>query len=109
MAGKGSSASKGLLAVGIRALVRALSGVCPAMSGQRAAVAEGLGCMLAIETRNFNTNGTNLCASLAVVRLLSSVHALMHCQGRPLDKLLAAVGPVANMRSDTAVDALCSC
>lgn len=88
MAGEGGSAGKGLLAVGVRALVRALSRVCSAMSGKRAAVAEGL------------------CASLAVVRLLSSVHSLMHGQGRPLDKLLAAVRPVANVRTDSAVDAL---
>lgn len=109
MAGEGGSAGEGLLAVGVRALVRALSGMCPAMPGERAAVAEGLGCMSAIKMSKSIGNRTYLCASLAVVRLLSSVHSLVHCQGRPLDELLAAVGPVANMGTDTAVDALCSC
>ncbi len=38
------------------------------------------------------------------MRLLAGMHTLVHCQGRALDELLAAVGPVADMGTDTAVD-----
>jgi hypothetical protein len=47
-----------------------------------------------------------LAAALAHVRLLASVDALVHRQGRTLDKLLAAVGVIAHVRTDAAVDTL---
>lgn len=34
------------------------------------------------------------------------MHALMHSQGRSLNKLLSTLGPVANMGSNSAVNAL---
>lgn len=40
-----------------------------------------------------------------MVRLLACVDSLMHSQGRSLNELLATAGPVANMRSNTTVDA----
>ena len=42
MTGESSSASECLLAIGVRALVGALSRVCSAVTSQRAAVTEGL-------------------------------------------------------------------
>lgn len=47
-----------------------------------------------------------LAATFAHVRLLAGVHTLMDGQGRPLDKLLAAVGVLADVRTNAAVDAL---
>lgn len=87
MAGEGGSTGEGLLAIGVRTLVGALSRVCPAVAGKRAAVAEGLG------------------AGLTMVRLLACVDSLMHSQGRSLNELLATARPVADMRSNTTVDA----
>lgn len=43
MTGKSGSASEGLLAIGVRALVRALSRMSPAVTSKGAAVAERLG------------------------------------------------------------------
>jgi hypothetical protein len=48
-----------------------------------------------------------LAAAFAHVRLLASVDALVDCQGRTLDELLAAVGVIAHVRADSAVDAFC--
>lgn len=50
---------------------------------------------------------TNLAATLTHVRLLASVHTLVNGQSRSLDELLTAVGVVADVRADTAVDPLC--
>jgi hypothetical protein len=86
--GEGGSTGERLLAIGVRALVGTLSRVCPAVAGERAAVTKGL------------------CASLAMVRLLACMDSLMDSQGRSLNKLLATAGPVADVRSNTAVDAL---
>lgn len=88
MAGEGGAASECLLAISVGAFVGTLSRMSPAMSGKRAAVAEGL------------------CASLTVVRLLSGMHTLVHSQGRSLNELLSTLGPVANMGSNSAVNAL---
>lgn len=82
------STSECLLAVGIGALVGSFPRVRPTMAGQRTAIAEGL------------------CTNLAVVRFLTSVHPLVHGEGRPLDKLLAAVGVIAHMGTMTAVNSL---
>jgi hypothetical protein len=40
-----------------------------------------------------------------MVRLLACMDSLMHGQGRSLNKLLATTGPVADVRSNTTVDA----
>jgi hypothetical protein len=40
--GKGGSTGECLLAIGVRTLVGTLSRVCPAVTGKRAAVTEGL-------------------------------------------------------------------
>jgi hypothetical protein len=50
---------------------------------------------------------TYLSTSLAHVRLLAGVDTLVHSQSRALDELLAAVGVVAHVRADTAVDTFC--
>lgn len=49
-----------------------------------------------------------LATALAHVRLLARVNTLMHRQGRTLDELLAAVGVVAHMGADAAVDTFCT-
>lgn len=90
MASEGGSTGEGLLAVGIGALVWSLARVSSAMASQRATVTERLG------------------TSLAVVRLLTSVHSLVDSQGRSLNEHLSAGRPVADVRSDAAVDALVS-
>ena len=43
------------------------------------------------------------------MRLLASVDTLVDRQGGTLDELLAAVGVVADMRADAAVDTFCEC
>ena len=48
-----------------------------------------------------------LSTSLAHVRLFAGVDALVHSQGRALNELLAAVGVIAHVRTDTAVNAFC--
>jgi hypothetical protein len=48
-----------------------------------------------------------LSATLAHVRLLTGVDALVHSQGGALDELLATVGVVAHVRTDAAVNAFC--
>jgi hypothetical protein len=85
--GKGGSTGECLLAIGVRTLVGTLSRVCPAVTGKRAAVTEGLG------------------TSFAMVRLLACVDSLMHSQGRSLNKLLATRGPVTDVGSNTTVNA----
>jgi hypothetical protein len=47
---------------------------------------------------------TYLSTSLAHVGLLASVDTLMDGQGRALDELLPAVGVIAHVRTDPAVD-----
>lgn len=47
-----------------------------------------------------------LAASLAHVRLLAGVHARVHGQSGTLDELLAAAGMIADVRANSAVDAL---
>lgn len=42
------------------------------------------------------------------MRFLASVNTLMDSQGRSLNEHLSAVRPVADVRSDAAVDTLCS-
>lgn len=51
--------------------------------------------------------GTYLSAALTHVRLLAGVNTLVHSQSRPLDELLAAVGILAHVRTDAAMDAFC--
>jgi hypothetical protein len=53
--------------------------------------------------------GTYLATSLAHVRLLAGVDALVHGEGGALDELLAAVRVVAHVRADAAVDTFCRC
>ena len=102
-----SAARKGLLAVGVWALVRSLSGVDATMSCERARVAEGLGCVS--EVLVLSNMYTYLSTTLTHVRLLAGVDALMDGQRGSLDELLAAVGVVANVRADAAVDTFCEC
>ena len=47
---------------------------------------------------------THFSTSLAHVRLLAGVDALVHSQGGTLDELLAAVGVVAHVRTNAAVN-----
>lgn len=83
---QGSAASEGLLAVGVRALVRTVTRMGASMTGQRAAIAEGPS------------------TPLAHVRLLSSMHAVVYGQSRSLDELLAALRKVTHMGSVASVD-----
>lgn len=106
--GEGGSTSECLLAIGVRALVRTLSRVCPAVAGERAAVTERLIWVSALVTNiRYLFSGTYLGAGLAMMRLLACVNSLMDSQGRSLDELFSTAGPVANVRSNTTVDALC--
>jgi hypothetical protein len=91
MTGQGGTTRKGLLAIGIWTLVRTLSGVDTSVPRQRARVTK------------------RLSAALAHVRLLASVDALMHSQGRTLDELLAAIRILAHVRADTTVDTFMTC
>lgn len=52
---------------------------------------------------------TNLATSFALVGLLAGVHPLVDCECRPLNKLFAAAGIVADVRSNTTMDALWEC
>jgi hypothetical protein len=45
-----------------------------------------------------------LSATLAHVRLFASVDALVHSEGGALDELLTAVGVIAHVRTDAAVN-----
>lgn len=87
VAGQGGAARKGLLAVGVGALVRALAGVDATMASQRAGVAK------------------RLATALALVRLLAGVDTTVDGQSRALDELLAAAREVADMRTDASVNA----
>lgn len=91
VAGQSSAARKCLLAIRVRALVRPLPRVNATMASQRTRVTEWLA------------------ASFAHVRLLASVDTLMDGQSRALNELLAAVGVVAHMGTDAAMDALMTC
>ena len=53
------------------------------------------------------TEFSYLSTSLAHVRLLTSVDTLVNREGGALNELLAAVGVVAHVRADTAVDTFC--
>jgi hypothetical protein len=63
--------------------------------------------MLVVEAKQSKTEFSYLSTSLAHVRLLASVDTLVDGQGGALDELLAAVGVVAHVRADTAVDTFC--
>jgi hypothetical protein len=91
VASQSSAACERLLAIGIWALVWALARVDAAMTRQRAGITEGLS------------------TSLTHMRLLASVDTLVDRQGGTLDELLAAVGVIANMRADAAVDTFMTC
>jgi len=62
-----------------------------------------------VSTRFLNTllayTTAYLSAAFTLVRLLARVNSLMDRQSRPLDKLLAAVGKVADVRPISRVDA----
>lgn len=101
MSCQGGAAGEGLLAVGVWTLVRSLAGVDAAMPSQGAGVTEGLSRSewMYPEQRSY------LATSLAHVRLVTGVDTCVYSQGRPLDELLATVGPLAHMGSLAAVDA----
>lgn len=88
MPGQGCTARKGLLAVNIRALVWPLPRVNSTMTRERAAVTEGLS------------------ATLALVGFLAGMHTLVDGQGRSLDELFPTSRVIANVGTDSAVDAL---
>lgn len=48
-----------------------------------------------------------LCASLTMMGLLASVDSLMDSQGGPLNEHLSAARPVADVWSNTTMDAFC--
>lgn len=100
---QGGATREGFLAVGIGALVGSLSGVNATMSGQRARVTERLHAILGASMVHGNWVAY-LAASLTHMGFLTRVDTLMDCQGRALDELLAAVGVVAHVRTDPAVD-----
>jgi len=76
------------------------------MTCQGARVAERLGAGLGLGIKQV-MSGTYLSAALTHVRLLAGVDTLVNSQSRPLDELLAAVGILAHVRTDTAMNALC--
>lgn len=84
MPGEGRTASKRLLAVGVRAFVGALAGVDTTVTSKGAAVAKGLA------------------TALTHMGLLSGMNSLMNSEGRTLNELLAAL--VANVGTNTAVN-----
>ena len=112
MASESGAACERLLTIGIWALVWALARVDAAMTRQRAGITEGLVLSL-VEGNKGNQGGRGqrayLSTTLTHVRLLASVDTLVDRQGGTLDELLAAVGVVANMRADAAVDTFCEC
>ena len=107
VAGERGTAGECLLAVGVWAFVGPLARMYPSMSSQRARVTERLRGALAAIHRRMRTQSSHLSTPLAHVRLLSRVHALMDRQCRALDELLAAVGVVADVRTDAGMDSFC--
>jgi hypothetical protein len=111
MAGQGSATRKGLLAIGIWALVRSLSRVDTTMARQGTRVTEGLwvsGLGLVIKHKMLGNGGRMyLSATLTHMGLLARVNTLMHGQSRALNKLFATVRILAYVRADTTVDTLC--
>lgn len=85
---QGCSSCESLLAVGVRAFVRALARVNATMTGKRRRVTE------------------RLAAAFAHVRLLASVNSRVNSQGRPLNELLSTAGPVTSMGTNACVDSL---
>lgn len=88
VAGKGGAAGECLLAVGVGTLVWPLAGVDSAVSGERGGVAKGLA------------------AAITHVRLFTGVDAGVDGQGRALDELFTAAGPVTRVRSNPTMNAL---
>jgi hypothetical protein len=78
---------EGLLAVGVRALIRSLARMDSAVTRKRRAIAEGLS------------------AALTHVRLFSSVDARVHCKSRTLNELLSAAWVIAYVGAHSTVDA----
>jgi hypothetical protein len=103
---QGGTTREGFLAVGVRALVRSLARVDAAMASQRAGVAEWLG-SVSVCVQRMELVLTYLSTTLAHMRLLTRVDALVHCQGGALDELLAAVGVIAHVRTNAAVNTFC--
>lgn len=64
------------------------------------------GNMLAVITElDAGPSLTNLSTSFTLVRLLARVHTLVDCESGALDELFSAVGEIADVRPDAAVDA----
>lgn len=76
------------------------------MASQRTRITEGLYYESELCTMS-NMTEAYLSTSLAHVRLLSRVDALVDCQSGTLNELLAAIGEVAYVRTDATVNTFC--
>jgi hypothetical protein len=101
---QGGATRKCFLAIGIRALVGSLPRVNTTMPSQRARVTERLGGKLAMSMGACCSWVAYLATSLTHVWFLAGVDTLVDGQSRALNELLAAVGVVAHVRTDPAVD-----
>lgn len=81
---------KGLLAVGVGALVRSLARMDSAMTRERRGIAEGLA------------------AALTHMRLFSSVDARVHCESRALNELLSTAWIITDVGAYSAVNTFMS-
>jgi hypothetical protein len=103
---QGCATRESLLAIRVWALIGSLSRMDSTMTCQGARVAERLGSGLGRAVKQVMP-GTYLSAALTHVRLLAGVNTLVNRQSRPLNKLFAAVGILAHVRTDAAMDAFC--
>lgn len=80
MSGEGRPPREGLLTIGIRTLVRPFARVNTTMPGERAGVTERLQTCKYIDISQ-QSSPSYLSTPLALMRLLASVHSLMHSEG----------------------------
>lgn len=92
-----------LLTIGVRALVGSLARMDAAMASQGARVTERL-CKESARVQTRIVGGPYLSATFAHVRLFAGVDALVHGEGGALDELLTAVGVIAHVRTNAAVN-----
>lgn len=103
MPGQGRATREGLLAIRIRALVRTLARVDPAVSRQGRRIAEGLDGLVR-GTSCEERVSTYFATSLTHVRFFARMDTRVYRQGGALDELLPTTWPITGMRSDAGVD-----
>lgn len=103
MTRQGRPTSECLLAIGVWALVWPFSRMNAAMSSKGAGIAEWLLTVSMLSCWEFKDE-SYLAATLAHMRLLTSVNTLVNGQSRALDELFPTVGIVADVWPDTTVN-----